>query len=186
VIGFLGAFSDSIVHAWTDRLAAVGTDFLVARVRDRRERPEDGETVGASAQDRRAAYEDFRRACVQLRVSLGVLVAGPPRIVGALWTYPVHLRLLNRSPAEAARVMDTFLTVELVGRPEAIGASEQTLQALNAVIAAYARGNSERGTARGVRQRELSDLFETLDQSLVDLTFAVRKDLGYSAPGPSV
>ncbi len=139
----------------------------------------DKEEGGASDAERDAVYSEFLTAATRYRVSLGVLGTGPPTLVGALWTYPVHLRLLNASPRDGAVALHALLAVETKGRPAAIAAAEAVMLAVSTTARAF---TVPRRTSRADRTAGIQTELEHLDEALATFTKTVRTDLGYDKP----
>jgi hypothetical protein len=133
LVGTLGGdFAKGIV----ERSTAMMFGALTSRLSARRAKSK-GED-GGSVEERKAAYDDFRCAVVEYRTEFGILAFGPPSLVGALWTYPLHMRLLHRHSRRAAAVVNSLLALEVVGRDSTRLAAEQVLLQITVVNDAYA------------------------------------------------
>jgi hypothetical protein len=130
---------------------------------------------GGTSEDRRSAYDHFRRAVVEYRTDFGVLATGPPSLIGAAWSYPLHMRLLHRQPSRAAAVLDALLEVEIVGRLDTSSAAEQVIVALSEATDEFTRIAASRRRWRSVEVVSL----DALDKGLADFALAVRRDLGF-------
>lgn len=173
----LATVTDTLMKSAAERSLGLGWDGLArAWARATARRDHDAEPVGAELPDRRSSYEAMRRAAVQYRVGLGVLASGPPSVVGALWTYPVHLGALGRSPAQAAALLDGFLAVQADGRGEVVDAAVELLTALNEATGVYV---SQWDRPKPERQQPILDALGEVDEALVAYTLAVRSDLGH-------
>ena len=174
------AVIDALTKSATERTVALTFDGLlrafakISGTLDRKSEP-----VGAEETDRRRSYEAFRKAAVEFRVGLGVLASGPPSIVGALWTYPVHVAALNRSPAQATALLDGFLAVQADGRRGVLDAAVELLAAVSGAVEAYA---SQWTRPKAERQQPVLTALAAIDDSLVAYVVAVRADLGYDLP----
>ncbi len=171
---------DNLAKALAEKVAG-GASAVVAARAGRLHLPskKDQPAGGADDAGRTQAYDEFRSAAVRFRVTLGVLASGPQPLLGALWSYPVHLRLLNRTPGEAADALDALLAVETKGRMEAIAAAEAVMLAVNEVTEAFV---SERRLGRTAHTTSLRNRLDGVDQALATYTRAVRSDLGFEKP----
>jgi len=128
----LASVTDVLLKSAAERSLGLGWDGLArAWAKATARLDHDAEAVGAELPNRRTSYEAMRRAAVQYRVGLGVLASGPPSVVGAVWTYPVHLGALGRSPSQAAALLDGFLAVQADGRRDVVKAALDLLTGLN-------------------------------------------------------
>ena len=168
--------SETLAKFWVERLSAIGLAALVTGLKSRH--GEGDAAAGGPHEERRIAYAGFRRAVVEFRTSLSVLSMAPLRLVGALWTLPIHLRAMNRTPVIAARMLDSFLEVTLVGQQSTIEAAEEVLVALSSAVDTY---SATSGRRRDAGRQEVADALGKLDVALAEFTLAVRRDLGYGA-----
>jgi hypothetical protein len=172
----VSAASEALTNFWVERLSAIGLAALVARLKAKQGSAD--ATAGGPHEERRIAYKDFRHAVVEFRTSLSVLSMAPLRLVGALWTLPIHLRAMNRTPAITVRILDSFLEVNAVGQKPTIQAAEDVLTALSSAVDAYSATSARR---RGEGNKEVADALSNVDVALADFALAIRQDLGYGA-----
>lgn len=163
---------ETVANFVAGRLAASGWSAIVTRLRTRQQ----GESQGGPADARGLAYAAFRRSAIDYRTTLTVLAAAPPRLVGALWSVPLHLRLTHRAPVVASELLDHFLSVATVGQTSTIEAAEEVMSSLSAASDAYA---SSVGKRRNRRSATLQTALTHADAALADFTVRVREDLGY-------
>jgi hypothetical protein len=168
--------SETLTKPWIERLSAIGLAAIVARFKAKQGSAD--ATAGGPHEERRIAYKDFRRAVIEFRTTLSVLSMAPLRLVGALWTLPIHLRAMNRTPAITARILDSFLEVHAVGQKPTIQAAEDVLTALSSAVDAYSATSARR---RGHGNKDVSDGLSNVDVALADFALTVRQDLGYGA-----
>jgi len=168
--------SETLVKFWVERLSAIGLGTLVARLKSLQGK--DDATAGGPPEERRIAYADFRRAVVEFRTSVSVLSMVPLRFAGALWTLPIHLRVINRTPAITVRMLDSFLEINAVGQKPTIDAAGEVLAALSSAVDTYAATSARR---RAAGRTEVGEAIGKLDVALAEFTLAVRRDLGYAA-----
>ncbi|NMM29688.1 MAG: hypothetical protein HHJ10_01210 [Cellulomonas sp.] len=162
----------SVTDLVAGRLAVGGWNALLARLKTDRH----DQSRGGSVEERKEAYALFRRSAIEFRTSLAVLIAAPPRLVGALWSVPLHLRMLHRMPDDSSRLLDDFLAVHTVGRLPAIEAAEELLTRISAAVHDYSGHEDDRHAKRnGKTGVDLSPI----DEALADFTLAVRRDLGF-------
>jgi hypothetical protein len=147
---------------------------LVRKFRARRSNDSSTGERGASHEVRAATAERFRASAIRLRVDLGVLASGPPGFVGAFWTWPVYVRLLNRFPAVATEHLDAFLAVETASSSSVIEMGELVMVASAECLEAY-------GKSSGRRSADVFAGLERMDEALVAFVRTVRRDLGYDA-----
>jgi hypothetical protein len=179
-MSFAAAVTEPFLRAVAERLASVSLAGVVAGFRHARAfRKDEPEETGASYEERRRSYDEFREAVVRHRVTLGLLAGGTPTVSGAVWTYPIHIRALNRAPDESARLLQTFLSVELNGRGAVIGAAEETLAAMVEVTNSFV---PERRRIRQAREAKINAALALVDESVIRFVGTVREDLGYSKP----
>lgn len=116
---------------------------------------------GGTLQQRFTAYEDLRRACVELRTVLDVLWSLQPlRFVGALVSLPIQFRLLHRITPLAAAVNDAFLAVAVVGRRDVVASAQGLAKGLQSVLESRKSAGAGRRTA--ARHTDWSDFDEAL------------------------
>jgi hypothetical protein len=159
------AVTEPFLRAVAERLASVSLGGLVAGFkRARALRNDEPEDCGASYEERRFSYDEFREAVVRHRVTLGLLAGGTPTVPGAVWTYPIHIRALNRAPDEAARLVQSFLSIELNGRGAVLGAAEETLAAMVEATNAF---SPERRRIRRAREHKINEALALVDESVI-------------------
>lgn len=171
---------DTFVRAVTERVASAGLSGLVAGFkRARVSRSDEPDDSGASTEERVATYDAFQEAVVRHRTTLALLASGTPTVSGAIWTFPVHIRALNRAPDEAARLVDTFLSVEMKGGRDAIVAAEEALAAMVEATKAFV---PERRRERSARERGINAALSLVDEAVIRFVSTAREELGYSGP----
>lgn len=168
------AATETLTKFWVERLSAIGFAALVARLKARQSNGDPA--AGGPHEERRIAYADFRWAVVEFRTSLSVLSLAPLRFVGALWTLPIHLRAINRTPALTARMLDSFLEINAVGQKPTIDAAGEVLMALSSAVDTY---SATSGRRRVAGRPQVADALGKLDVALAEFTLAVRQDLDY-------
>jgi hypothetical protein len=164
--------TQSVTNLVFGRVVTSGWNAIVDRLVARRRT----ESVGGSTEQRQEAYSQFRRSAVTFRTSLAGLAATPPKFVGALWSVPLHLRLLHGMPDLSSALLDNFLAVHTVGRLPAIEAADTLLTRLSSAVDAFAASTGDTTSRQGGKVGvELSKV----DEALADFTVAVRRDLGF-------
>jgi hypothetical protein len=138
----------------------------------------EGLADGGTAEQRFAAYESLRRACVEVRTVLDVLWSLPTGFTGGLVALSIIRRLLHRIPTLAVAVNDAFLGVAMVGRGESIEAAQALAMALQSVIKQHERPAS----GRPRRSAVVTD-WSDFDQALGGFVAASRSDLGIQPLG---
>lgn len=170
----LQAVADMGVEA-TVRTGLAGAATGLRRLRHLRDRDRHP-GLAADPPVRRQAYDEAVTALVETRITLAVLLTGPPGVLGALWTWPVHHGLLRRFPDTVVRLEGAFLRVETVGTPNVIRATEDAVSVVVDAVAAFPLGgrrSNRAGRAECARQLGL------LAEATVDLVVAARADLGH-------
>lgn len=131
---------------------------------------------------RAAAYERLWSIINQLRTDLGILGGdgGVPTLRGALWTWPVHLRIFWRFNGASHAFLDAVFDVAVKGRSEVLEAAFSAADTLASAMQAFpwSAPRSRRKEARMQFQSALA----AVDQAVVDYAWAVRVDLGYGPP----
>jgi len=168
--------AEAMAKPLIEGLSAIGMGALVTRLKSLQSKGD--ATAGGPPEERRVAYAEFRRAVVEFRTSVSVLSMAPLRFAGALWTLPIHLRAINRTPAITVRMLDSFLEINAVGQKPTIDAAGEVLVALSSAVDTYAATSARRGAAGRL---EVGEAIGKLDVALAEFTLAVRRDLGYAA-----
>jgi hypothetical protein len=133
----------------------------------------EGLSDGGTSEQRFAAAETLRRACVELRTALDVLWSLPVGFVGGLVSLSIIHRLLHRIPSLTVAVSDGFLGVAMVGRREVVEAAEGVASALQMVL----KQHEVPASGRSQRRRVVTD-WTDFDQALSHFVGAARSDLG--------
>lgn len=164
--------TQTVTNFIAGRLAATGWNAVVTRLKTGRRT----ESLGGSTDQRHEAYAQLRWSVIEYRTSIATLAASTPRLVGALWSVPLYLRLLHRMPDLSSKVLDRLLAVHTVGRPPAIEAADALLLRLASAADVYSDTASDQPCSRvGKVGVELAKV----DEALADFTVAVRVDLGF-------
>ena len=164
--------TQSVTNLVFGRVVTGGWNAVAARLRARRR----NEGLGGSIDDRQEAYAQLRRSVVEFRTALAVLAATTPRSVGAVWTVPLHLRLIRRIPDLSSELLDRLLAVHTVGRLPAIEAADSLLTSLASAVDVYSETSGDR---RARLEGKVNAALADVDVSLADFTVAVRRDLGF-------
>ena len=125
--------TQAVANFFAGRLAASGWNVVVDRLKSGRRT----ESLGGSKDERKEAYSQLRWSVIEFRTFLAVLSAAPPRLVGALWSVPLHLRVIHRMPDLSSELLDRLLAVHTVGRLPAIEAADTTLTRIASAVDVY-------------------------------------------------
>jgi hypothetical protein len=164
--------AQSVANFIAGRLAASGWRAVVARLKVGPRT----ESLGGSTDQRQEAYSQLRRSVIEYRTSIAILTASPPRLVGALWSVPLYLRLLHRIPDLSSEVLNRLLAVHTVGRGPAIEAADTLMIRLASAASVY---SDTTGDQPGKRVEKVDVELAKVDEALADFTVAVRVDLGF-------
>jgi hypothetical protein len=164
--------TQTVTNFIAGRLAATGWNAVVARLKVGRRT----ESLGGSTDQRQEAYSQLRWSVIEYRTSIATLTASPPRLVGALWSVPLYLRMLHRIPDLSSEVLDRLLAVHTVGRLPAIEAADALLITLASAADVY---SDTTGNQPGKRVERVGVELAKVDEALADFTVAVRGDLGF-------
>jgi hypothetical protein len=161
-----------VISAVVGRVTSSWLNVLAAHRKAGRQ----GESPGGSPEQRQEAYSQLRRSVIKYRTCIATLTASPPRLVGALWSVPLYLRLLHRIPDLSSEVLDHLLAVHTVGRLPAIEAADALLITLASAAEVY---SDTAGNQPGRRVDKVGVELSKVDEALAEFTVAVRVDLGF-------
>jgi len=166
--------AQSVANFIAGRLAASGWNVVVARLKSGGRT----ESLGGAKEERQEAYSRLRWSVIEFRTSIATLTASPPRLVGALWSVPLYLRMLHRMPDLSSELLDRLLAVHTVGRLPAIEAADTLLTRLATAVDVYLETSGDRHAGQDGKVKVGVELAK-VDEALADFTVAVRGDLGF-------